>query len=495
MSNQKNVIVVMLDTLRRDHVGCYGNKWIKTPNLDAFAKESMVFDRCVAEALPTLQVRRAMFTGMRVFPFTKEFFPSKQDAIQAGATFLAIPLGALPGWAPIPWDLATLPEMIRGVGAVSGPTSQRELLEGTGGTGAAYRTALITDCSPYFGPSMNYNRGFSHWDFIRGQCGDHYGSPVLAKKWDIDRFIPPWLKGSWEERELLGHLAVTAKWKCEEDFFAPQVFRAAIEYLEDNREADDSFFLCVDAWDPHEPWDPPQHYVDLYDPGYKGIEMIHPHYGYTDQMTEKELKHMRALYAGEVTMVDTWFGKFMDKVRGLGLLDGTLIIVTSDHGHMLGEHGFAGKLIPYWELIDSVLMIRHPEGVGEGQRSGSLVQHHDICATVLNFLGVKHPYELDGKDLMPILDGKKGKVRDYATCGFLLHVWCDDGEYILIDHNTGANPQLFDMGNDPEQRENLASDKPKIVKRLFDLILADADGGPILPHWDEIVRELAYRVL
>jgi len=494
MTDKKNIIIVMIDTLRPDHVGCYGNKWIRTPNLDRFAKESMVFDRCVAESLPTLQVRRAMLTGMRVFPFDHEFFPSKQDAIQAGATFLAVPLGAAPGWGPIPWDLVTLPEMIRGVGVATEQHRRKELRDGTGGTGTAYRTAFITDCAPYFGPSMNYNRGFSHWDFIRGQCSDHYGSPVLAKKWDIDRFVPPWLKGSWEERELLGHLAVTAKWKGEADCFAPQVFRAAIEYLEDNREADDSFFLCVDCWDPHEPWDPPQHYVDLYDPGYKGVEMIHPHYGPTDQMTEQELKHMRALYAGEVTMVDTWFGRFMEKVKDMGLLDNSLIVVTSDHGHMLGEHGIAGKLTPYYELIDSVLMIRHPEGVGAGKRHGSLVQHHDICTTILNYLGVEPPYELEGHDLMPIMAGRKDKVRDYATCGFLMNLWGDDGEYILICGLEGEYPSLFDMKNDPYQRENLASDKPDVVKRLYNLILSDAGGGPILPNWGEIVAELAYRM-
>ena len=473
-----NAIIVMIDTLRPDYTGCYGNKWIRTPNLDRLAKESMVFDRAVPESLPTIPVRRALLTGMRVFPFTKEFFASTREAASAGATFLGIPRALMPGWEPIPWDQATLAEMAQGWNLPMLPPIDQI---------PAYRTALITDTAPFFSsPAMNYQRGFAHYDFIRGHETDAYGVPALSKNLDMDRFVPPWLKNTWEALMLQRYLANTVKWKGEEDHFAPRVFSAAIEWLEDSREAEDPFFLCVDCWDPHEPFDPPQKYVDLYDPGYEGVEMIEPYYGPTKLMSEKELNHMRALYAGKVTMVDTWFGKFMDKVRELGLLYNTLIVVTSDHGHQLGEHGISGKLPAgmYNELNDCVLLIRHPQGIGAGQRSNALVQHHDLCTTVINFLGMESPYELDGQDLMPIVQGQKTKVRDYATCGFSLYLWCRDDEYVLICRTTGDEAQLFDMKNDPEQRHNIASDNPKIVKRMFDLVLADAQGGPILPDWE-----------
>jgi hypothetical protein len=114
---------------------------------------------------------------------------------------------------------------------------------------------------------------------------------------------------------------------------------------------------------------------------------------------------------------------------------------------------------------------------------------------LLNYLGIKPPYELEGQDLMPIMAGRKDSVRDYATCGFLMNLWCNDSDYILICGLQGEYPALFDMKNDPYQHENLASDKSRIVKRLYDMILTDAGGGPILPHWGEIVQELAYRKL
>ena len=474
-----NVILIMMDTLRPDYMGCYGNTWMKTPNLDAFAKECMVFDKAVPEALPTLQVRRAMFTGLRVFPFDKNFFPLTKKIDFSGKTFSGTPGTNMPGWAPIPWDQATLAEMLQGWFLAG--------FEQVGVTPyAKYRTALISDTAPYFSsPAMNYHRGFRHYDFIRGHETDAFGVPVLARKWDMDRFMPPWYKGSIWEHLLGSYLANTAKWQEEEDHFAPRTFTAAIQWLEDSKEATDPFFLCIDEWDPHEPFDPPQHYVDLYDPGYTGYEIIEPYYGPTDKMTEKEIHHMRALYAGKVTMVDTWFGKFMDKVRELGLLENALIVITSDHGHQLGEHGMAGKVPAgmYNELMNCVLMIRHPDGIGAGQRSEALVQHQDICTTILHFTGVdKPPYELEGQNLIPILEGKTAKVRDYATCGMALNVWCRTDYHVLICRTTGHEPQLFDMKDDPEQHENIASGTPEIVKRLYDLILADA-GGPILPDW------------
>jgi len=474
--NIKNIVVVMFDTLRPDHLGCYGNKWIKTPNLDMVGGESMVFDRAVAEALPTVQVRRALWTGMRVFPFKREVFATADEANTAGSFFLGVPGTPMPGWAPMPWYMVTMSEILQGLSFLWSDEEQ-EIPE--------YRTALITDDFPLFSfPGMNFYRGFGHWDFIRGQAGDRYGTPVLAKKWDLERFIPTWFEGTWEHMQLLQHLANTAKWQSEEDHFAPQVFSRAIEWLDDSKEDDSPFFLLVDCWDPHEPWDAPQHYVDIYDPGYKGLEMISPYYGPTRLMTEKELHHMRMLYAAEVTMVDTWFGKFMDRVRELGLLDNSLLIVTSDHGHVIGEHGISGKLPAgmYDELVNCVLMVRRPDGVGAGQRSNALVQHHDIATTIVNCSGARAPYEFEGKDLMPLVEGKADKVRDYATCGFCLSVWCRDDDYVLICRNTGDEPQLFDMRNDPEQNNNIASDKPKVVKRMFDLVIEDA-GGPVLPNW------------
>ncbi len=474
-----NVIVVMMDSLRPDHLGCYGNKKFRTPALDRFAKESLVFDRACAETLPTLQVRQSLFTGMRLYPFNKQPFTSERMVTAAGNWYMGIPKLGMPGWVPIPWDIVTVAEMLQGVelaGISQHHTSQH----------ARYRTALFSDASPYFSSSwMNYHRGFAHFDWVRGQLLDAYGVPSLADRIDMSRYVPPWFENDWYAVTLPQYLANTSRWKGEEDHFGPQTFTRATKWLEDSRDDKKPFFLVVDSWDPHEPWDPPQKYVNLYDPGYEGLEMILPFYGPTRLMSDRELNHMRALYAGEVTMMDTWFGKFMDKVRELGLLNNTLIVVASDHGIQLGEHGISGKCPAgmYPELIDCVLMIRHPQGIGAGKRSNAQVQHHDITTMILNLLKIKPPYELDGQDLTPIIEGRSSKVRDYATCAYAMNVWCRDDEYVLICRNTGEEPQLYDLNNDPLQMESVAWDRPRIVKRMYDLMLEDAKGGPITPNY------------
>src|SRR3712207_2559860 len=138
-----NVVVVILDSLRKDHIGAYGNPWIKTPNLDALARESLRFSRAYPESLPTICARRAIHTGKRSFPFKDR--PSEQ----ANAPSY--------GWLPIPPDQPTLAETLEAAG---------------------YQTMLVTDTYHQFRPPMDFNRGFKAYRWIRGQENDPYKPPL-----------------------------------------------------------------------------------------------------------------------------------------------------------------------------------------------------------------------------------------------------------------------------------------------------------------------------
>ncbi|MEE9286163.1 MAG: sulfatase, partial [Dehalococcoidia bacterium] len=234
MATPMNVILLIIDSLRADHVGCYGNTWIKTPAIDSLAPQSVKFTRAYNESLPTIPVRRAIHTGMRTFPF-RNYQAYKGDWVKAR------------GWQPIPEEQVTLSEILQHAG---------------------YRTALITDTYHVFKPSMNFHRGFDQFNFIRGQEMDYHSSLSLAEQWPIDHFLTPMMKDRRVHQLLLRYLANVANRKGEEDHFAPQVFRAGIQWLQENRGVK-PFFLVLDSFDPHEPWDPPQKYRDLYDPGYK----------------------------------------------------------------------------------------------------------------------------------------------------------------------------------------------------------------------------------
>ena len=159
----RHIVLVIFDTLRRDAVSCYGSppEWasIETPHLDAFARESVRFDRAYAEALPTLCARRTIYTGLRTYPFHNgDFRHIKGDFV-----------GIAPGWGPIPEDQTTLAEMYEGSG---------------------FRTGLISDLYHEFKPSKNFWRGFHQWTFIRGQEADAARSGPFPSQEEIDYWVP-----------------------------------------------------------------------------------------------------------------------------------------------------------------------------------------------------------------------------------------------------------------------------------------------------------------
>jgi arylsulfatase A-like enzyme len=441
-----NLILIIFDSLRADHMGCYGNTWIKTPNFDTFANESVIFERCFPDSLPTIPVRRTIITGNRLFPF-RDWEPKIGDNVTT------------PGWAPLRETDITISEIL--------------LNEG-------YRTALITDNLQMFKPAMNFHRSFKEWRWIRGQEFDQYRSAAPSNNIDIDHFLTPSIYGTYSHAKLIQYLSNTAFRKGEEDYFAPMVFTEGMRWLEENQDAE-KFFLWIDCFDPHEPWDPPQEYRDIYNPGYKGKEVIISGVGEASKyLTEEELNHTRALYAGEVTMVDKWFGKFMIKIEKLGLLDNTLVVVVSDHGHPIGEHGIIHKMpyAMYPTVMDIAFMIRHPERVSAGKRVNNFVYQHDLFPTMLSLLGVKYPHRIDGENIWPLVTSTEGPAREFVTCGFQRYVWIRDDKYTYISQSDGATPQLFDLKSDPGHFTNIAADHPEIVKQMYEKLIEDA-GGPL----------------
>jgi arylsulfatase A-like enzyme len=259
------------------------------------------------------------------------------------------------------------------------------------------------------------------------------------------------------------------------------VFMKGMEFLEAAR-GDQPFFLVVDNYDPHEPWDPPEKYASLYDEGYSGPEPWTSSSGPSEWLTERQLRRMRGLYAGEVTMVDTWLGNFLDKMEKLGLFENTLLVLISDHGHAFGEHGFAGK-VPgalYPELTDIAYLIRHPGGKGAGETSDYFASTHDVAPTVLGALGIEPPSPMQGQDLTVLLEGgEPEQTREHFTAAYHDHVWARDQDYAMFAMTNGSEAKLFDLRQDPEMRKNIASSNGEIVKRMYDDYLVKDAGGPL----------------
>jgi arylsulfatase A-like enzyme len=259
------------------------------------------------------------------------------------------------------------------------------------------------------------------------------------------------------------------------------VFLKATEFLEAASKRE-PFFLVVDCYDPHEPWDPPEKYTRLYDPdGYDEPEPFTSLYGRDDYLTERQLSRMRALYAGEVTMVDRWLGNFLERAHDLGVMENTLFVLLSDHGHALGEHGYTGK--PHYalwpELTDIVFLIRHPEGRGAGQTSDHYASTHDVAPTILGFLGIEPRSPMEGQDLSVLLEGKGPVARPHFTLGYSDFVWARDEGFAMFGRNDGEKARLYDLAADPAMDRDVASEHPGVVRRMFDEYVIGDAGGPL----------------
>ena len=229
-----NIVLVIVDTLRQDHLGAYGNAWVKTPHLDAFAGEAVRFTRAYSESLPTVPVRRTLHTGRRVFPFHDH-----REYKGAG--------GGILGWAPIPEDQDTVAETLSSRG---------------------YRSALITDTYHQFKPSMNFHRGFDEWVWVRGQEGDTYrsGPAVSDDRMGRHRYGPTETRqgmAKYLDEPISG---TTVNGYDESDYLRSPAYSVKPPGGSPTIGTPTGSFLVVDSFDPHEPWDPPAWYRELYDP-------------------------------------------------------------------------------------------------------------------------------------------------------------------------------------------------------------------------------------
>jgi arylsulfatase A-like enzyme len=441
-----NVILVILDSLRKDHIGAYGSDRVKTPSLDALAKQSVRFTRAYPESIPTLCARRAIHTGLRTWPFRNWHPPKGENFMPAG-------------WQAIPEEQTTLSEFL-------------DLRQG-------FNTVLLSDTHHMFKASMNFHRGFKVFDWVRGQERDEYRPTMRVSQEKVDQLVVPGNSESMVDK-VRQYVANTQDRKGEEDWFAPKVFTMASDFLK-TADKGQPFFLVVDCFDPHEPWDPPEKYVNLYDEGYDGPEPIVPEYSDAGWIDDRELERMRALYAGEVTMTDRWFGRFIETLDSSDFADETLLMVLSDHGVALGEHDDTGK--PFWalypELTDIVFMMRHPDDKAAGETSDFYASTHDVAPTILGFLDMEPEQPMDGKDLSVLFDGGEPQERNHFTLGYDEYVWTRDDHYVMVSRNDGAQAKLYDLTNDPNMDEDVAANHPDVVKRMFDdYVIGDA-GGPL----------------
>ncbi len=463
LSPVKHVVLIVFDTLRKDAVGAYGRPpdWarIATPNLDAFARESVMFTRAYPEALPTLCARRSIYTGLRTYPFHNgDFRHIKGDFV-----------GIAPGWGPIPEEQNTLAEIFEQEG---------------------FRTGLISDLYHQFKPSKNFWRGFHQWTFVRGQEADAARSGYWPTQEEIDYWVPrrlqelrgkatgleqPGYGAWWFSSRILLNMRDRVR---EEQWFNAQVMQESARWVEQNLDAK-RMFLTVESFDPHEPWFVPQHYRRMYDDS-DGQEQVVSPYAELPDLSEQLVRRTRANYAGLVTMCDRWFGHLVESLRVSGVLDEALVIVTSDHGHSMWErNGYIGKrgYPSDPESYEVPMFVRHPARLGAGTLCDAFVQHHDITATALEAAGVTPPAPIDGISFLRAAFAGGPPIRDHVTVGWGSAMTVIDDDWWFNCKINGRGPFLHDSPSPAPDAPNLADKHPEVVDRLFKVGKTDAGGS------------------
>jgi arylsulfatase A-like enzyme len=419
-----NVVVVVSDTLRRDHLGAYGNDWIRTPALDRLAAESVVFENHLTGSFPTMPARADLLTGRLSLAFMT--------------------------WEPLPAHLPTLPALLADAG---------------------YLTMGIVDTPFYVRNGFGYDRGFQDFLWIRGQ-GD-------AKR--------------MEER-----LDARATWRHESDRWVARTVTAAEEWLE--RHHEERFFLLVDVWDPHEPWNAPLYYTRLYAPDYDGRETETCYDNWRDAgLTEDDVRLSHATYCGEVTMVDRWVGRLVEKLDVLGIADDTLLVFVSDHGYYFGEHDYLGKSVwdadlgtqswspLYRSIVEVPLLARMPGAAA--RRTRALTTLVDVPATILDLAGAEAPEGIAGRSLAPVLRGDTDSHRELVISGWPLEyqkgritvavdswprrvahdqpITVTGRGFALIVGGADDELELYDLEADPGEQRNIAAAQPHVCEDLL----------------------------
>ena len=414
-----NVIHILCDNLRRDHCGPYhhGNPlnsvtspeqpgWVvPTPNIDRLAEKGTVFNRAFAGSTPCMPARRDVFTGR--YEFLER------------------------GWGPLEEGDKDLPSQLS-----PHPTTPITSY----GKDDVVSYFISDHKNMWCAGSGNYHFGFSGFEFIRGQQEDPWATT------SEDFYCPPQdqtgkLERYWRNTHNFGD--------TENNMPVARTFSNATNCLKRNADHN-SFYLQIDEFDPHEPWDPPKEILEQFDPrGYYSKDWSsHPPYAkWKDHMDEETLLSFQARYAGKVVLADRWLGKILDTMDELNLWQNTMVIFHTDHGTFNGDHGRIGKMQTHEFSSKNRIpfIVYHPE-FGHGERRDHLVQNVDIYATVLDAFRKELPSDRHGINIIDVLKNPQSSTRDFAIAGqFGRSISITDGTWSL-HQGPDPNEPLFSYG-------------------------------------------------
>ncbi len=408
-SGRANVLVLLIDTGGASHFSLHGYGRRTTPELESLADEGVTFEQAIAPSSFTLPSLAAIFTGR----YPNSLLPKRES--------------------PLDGTYPTLAEALTREGYA---------------TGAFFANVM-------FGHKrFGLDRGFTHYDVISRSLGELLLSQSVGRLFSLDNTLRRW-SGYYD---LLGRRR------------AEEVNELFLDWA---RSIDDRpFFAFLNYFDAHQPYLPPEEFAEMFDRGHprqfdwmrRAHRAIWVPFGW--QVSPADVLGELDAYDGTIAYVDQQIEQLLRELRRMGVLERTIVIVTSDHGEAFGEHGEAGHgRSLYQPEIHVPLLILYPAGVPAGLRVDPPVSLQDLPATVLDLLDIENRLRLPGRSLSRFWVAEAGgapaagpavaQLWRYQRDGALEALRVGDTKYVRFDGGGRVEEELFDLASDPQERRNL----------------------------------------
>lgn len=435
VSPPPNILFLMADQMRADALGIV-NGWIRTPNLDRLAREGFLFRGVVTNSAECIPARFSLALGL---------YPHQTGVWQNG-TYTLNP--ECPNWM--------------------------QAVERAG-----YRTSLFgkTHLHPHEGDlrdrePLMHAYGLQVVDETTGPHASIHTLSNMTQSWQEQGLWDLFRQDLTDRVNTKRHI-VRPSVLGVEHYYDVYVGRQAAKYLE-NLEGSQPWFCWVSFGGPHEPWDAPEPYANLYEkadtgtliPRLRGHEQVQgllrkgfDSAYYSPFFEPGEIHAMRANYAGNVTLIDEQIGKILDVLRSRGELDSTLIVFTSDHGEMNGDQGLIYKANFLDPVLQVPLIVRPPVGAeSRGREIPAVAELMDVGATLVDYAGGQLAETSRARSLRPLIEGEVSRHREFAVSEFAGHTAMLDEQWKIEFTPEGQPALLLDRRNDPLEQINLVDD-------------------------------------
>lgn len=390
-------IMVMYDSLNRHMLSTYKNTFTQTPNFARLAKHSVTFDNSWVGSMPCMPARRELHTGRYNFLHRS--------------------------WGPLePFD-ESMPQILRQAGV---------------------HTHLVTDHYHYFEDGgATYHTRYNTYESVRGQEGD--GFKGVAGYCDMPQNhlnICGNPEDKWVEQDFVNRKFMTNVENQPQSI----TFEKGLEFINQNHK-NDNWFVQIETFDPHEPFFTQDEYKQQFAHEYAGDFCDWPDYRpLNEKDTPEFVNHLKMEYAALLKMCDDNLGKVLDVMDKYDLWKDTMLIVNTDHGFLLSEHGQWAKChCPFYaEVAHTPLFVWDPRLKIQNKRNNQLVQTIDLPATLLEFFNLPLPEEMQGKPLRKAMEHNE-PIHNGALFGiFGGQICCTDGRYVYMRSPNPQNAPLYE---------------------------------------------------